>query len=340
MPVVPSFDKPFVSRIFATLAGIALLACASGDAAAQTQAWKPQKTVELVVPGNPGDSVDRTLRLVHSIWQADQPAQFTAAVVNKPGGGQSVSWAYLAQHKADGHYLAVTSPTLLIRRITGQSTTSHEKDVTPIALLFDEYLSVMVRADSPIKTGRDLIERLKADPRALTIGVSPGLAGPPHLAIALALKAGGVDVSKLRNVVFDGSSKSVTAVLGGHVDVATLPVSVVAAHLQSGDARVIAVSSPERLSGPFASVPTWIEQGVNASFGNWRAIIAPAELPPAQIAYWDAKFAATVGDTEWRSDLDKNVWSAKYLNSAQTRAFLDEQYAALRGVLTDLGMAK
>jgi len=317
------------------------IAIAQTDAIfAQTATWTPQKTVELVVPGNPGDSVDRTLRLVHSIWQAEQPTRFTASVVNKPGGGQSVSWAYLAQHAGDGHYLAVTSPTLMIRRITGQSTTSHTKDVTPIALLFDEYITVMVRADSPIKTGRDLIERLKSDPRSLSIAVSPGLAGPPHLAIALALKAGGVDVSKLRNVVFDGSSKSVTAVLGGHVDVATLPVSVVASHLEAGTARILAVSSPQRLGGVFANVPTWSEQGFQAVFGNWRAIIAPADLPPAQTAFWDSKFSSLGRSPDWNRELVQNVWSTNYKNSVETRAFMDEQYEALRGVLTDLGMAK
>jgi putative tricarboxylic transport membrane protein len=131
-----------------------------------------------------------------------------------------------------------------------------------------------------------------------------------------------------------------TALIGGHVDAIASSASSVAAQAQAGTLRTIAVAAPRRLSGPMASVPTWKEQGVNAIFSNWRGLIGPKGLAPAQIAYWDNVIGQIVKSDEWLREVEKRGWEPEYLNSAESRKFLDRQNEELRALLGELGLAK
>jgi hypothetical protein len=101
-------------------------------------------------------------------------ADIALNVINKAGGGGTIGWTYLSQHPRDGHYLAIGSPALLTNHITGKSTLSHA-DFTPLAMLISEYTAFAVASGSTIKTGKDLLERLRADPRSVSVAISISL---------------------------------------------------------------------------------------------------------------------------------------------------------------------
>jgi putative tricarboxylic transport membrane protein len=104
--------------------------------------------------------------------------------------------------------------------------------------------------------------------------------------------------------------------------------------------RVVAVAAPRRLGGSLAHVPTWQEQGVNVVIGGWRAIMGPRGLTPAQVAYWEGVLHKATQVPEWQSDLEKNYWSNDFVTSAQFRKDLEKDYAEMKLVLADLGLAK
>lgn len=303
-------------------------------------AWEPTTNIELIPPGGPGTSMDRTMRLMDQVWKTHSLVDTKVTILNKPGGGQSVAWSYLNRHEGNSHYLSVTSPSLLIRRITGQSDLHYDRDVVPIALLFDDYSAIVVREDSPLKSGQDLINRLKADPKSLSIAISPGRGGPNHLALGLALHKAGVNINELNLVIFPGSSKAVTAVLGGHVDLSASPTSTALKHLTAGKARVLAISSPEPLGGAYEGIPTWSEQGIDAVFANWRMIIAPKGTPADQVAFWDGVLEATTKQPEWSDGVRNNNWTPNYKSAGEVRDFLNDQDAEMQEVLGVLGLAK
>lgn len=315
-----------------------LLSCVPLSALAQP-VWKPEKNVEIVIGAGAGAAADRTARTLQKIIQDRKLVPVTSSVINKPGASYSLAWIYLNQHPGDGHYLAITTLALLTNTIAGVNPLTYT-DVTPIAQLFTDYVVVVVRADSPLKTGKDLVERLKADPSALSIALASALGNQNHIAIALALKAGGVDVKKLKIVVVNSSAVSVTTLLGGHVDVVAATATNVLAQLQAGKVRVLAVSSPQRLPGELASIPTWKEQGYDAVFGNWRGVIGPKGISAAQVGYWEDVFAKVVATDEWKQAMTKNFWSDFYLNSRDSRRFLEEESRQLKALLTDLGLVK
>ena len=164
-----------------------MVAAASGAAGAQS-AWKPERNIEIVVGSSAGTGTDRTARLMQKIWQEQKAVPAPVTVVNKPGGGGAVSWAYLGPKAGDGHYLLVTSYNLVTNHITGRSTVNYT-DFTAVSLLISEYIGYAVRADSPYKTLGELARALRDDPGAVPIGTSSSAGGANHIAIGLLARA-------------------------------------------------------------------------------------------------------------------------------------------------------
>jgi putative tricarboxylic transport membrane protein len=303
-------------------------------------AWKPDRNVEIVVPSAPGGSNDKTARTVERIIQDKRLlAGTTLTVVNKPGGGNLMTINYLVQHPGDAHYVMIGTPTLLTNHIIGASAHNYT-DFTPIASLFNDYVVFAVKADAPFKSGRDLAERLKQDPKSVSIGFATSIGSHNHIAAGLLAKATGANVRGLKVVAFKGSAEAVIALLGGHIELVTTAAGNVAEHVAAGKLRVVGVASNQRLGGPYASVPTWKEQGINVVFGGWRSIMGPKGMTPAQIAFWEKLLSQVVAAPEWKTDLQRNYWSDDFALSEQYKADLKQDYTSMKAVLTDLGLAK
>lgn len=323
------------------LRAIAML-CAvawSGGAVAQFVAWKPEKAVELIAPSAPGGGTDKTARLIQKTWQERRILEAPVVVVNKSGGSGAVALSYLKSHTADAHYLQIVSAVLLTNHISGASAFGHA-DFTAVALLNSEYVAFGVKADSPIRTLKDLMARLRNDTTAVSVAVGTSLGGVNHVAIGYVVRAAGGDVKKLRSVVFKSSADSAVAALGGHVDLVMSSASLLLPHVASGAMRLLAISAPTRLAGAMAQVPTLKEQGVDAVVDNFRLMIAAPGVGQPQLAYWEQAVQKLSTTEEWRRDLERNGWENTHMNSRDTRKYLDAQYASLKSVLVDMGLAK
>jgi len=301
--------------------------------------WKPERNVEIVVPSAPGGSNDKTARSVERIIHDKRLMAATLTVVNKPGGGNAMTMNYLNQHSGDGHYVMVGTPTILSNHIIGASPLNYT-DFTPIASLFNEYIVFAVKSDAPMKSGRDLIERLKKDPKSVSIGFATALGSHNHIAAGLLAKAIGGDVRGLKVVAFKGSSEALGALLGGHIDLVTTAAGNVADQVEAGKLRIVGVAASQRLTGPYAAVPTWKEQGVNVVFGGWRSIMGPKGMSAPQTAYWEKIMQQVVAAPEWKADLERNYLSDDFATGDRFKAELKEDYASMKSVLAELGLAK
>jgi putative tricarboxylic transport membrane protein len=318
---------------------LALALLAALPAAAQTQAWKPEHNVELVIPTAAGSGSDRTGRLIQSLMQDKKLVEQSVTVVNKPGGGGAIGLNYVVQQTEPGLHFLVTSPTLLTNHILGKTAVTY-RDLTPVAVIGADFVAFSVRADSPIKTGMDLVERLKKDTAGTTFALANALGNHNHIAIGELALAVGADIKSLKVVVFNSSGQVATSLLGGHVDVISSPASQVVEHARSGKLRIIAVASERRLSGALSSIPTWKEQGVSAVSANWRNVVGTKGMSDAQVAYWDRVFARLVEQPEWKQAAEKSLTENIYLDSAETRKQLDQLYKQLTVTLRGLGLAK
>ena len=171
-------------------------------------------------------------------------------VVNKPGGSGVVGWNYMNQHAPDGHFVAMSSTVIHANELLGRTTMSLA-DITPIAMLTTEWHAVVVGKNSPIKTGKELMEKLKQDPASLSIGIGLGVGNDDYMSFMKAAKAAGVDVAKLKRIVIFPSGKELmVAILGGHVDVISTGLSEIVEQHRADKVRIVGISAPKRLEGP------------------------------------------------------------------------------------------
>ena len=308
---------------------------AAAEAAAQE--WTPDKPVELVATNAPGGGSDRIGRMMIKILQ-DRLVPVPINLVNKPGGGSAVAYNYIIQHPGNGHFLVLGSRSLLTNNITGYGPSYTE--LTPVAHLFDEYIAVTVKPVSPIRTGKDMISFVKRDPSAISFGIATSLGSPNHSGVAAAMKAAGIDVTKTKNVIFSSGGQASTALLGGHIDVVPVSVAFAASLFRNKQVRLIAVSSPQRLPGILKDVPTWKEQGYDAVVAQWRVLIGPKGMTPAQVAYWEGVMRRMMEASEWKKELEDNFWIANFQGGAESRKFLDRDYQDAKVFMGELGLAK
>jgi putative tricarboxylic transport membrane protein len=259
------------------------------------------------------------------------------SVVNRAGGGGTVAFTYLSQHPGDASLIGTVSATVVTNYLLGVNK-MHYSDFTPLAILLREYQLVAVRAESPIRNGKDLLDQLRRNPSSVSFAFASSAGNQNHVIIGMILKAAGVDVRKAKIVVQKSGGEAATAMLGGHIDVFVGAPANLTEHIRAGRARAIGIGAPQRQGGALAGYPTLKEQGMDAVFFSWRGFFGPKGLSASQIAFWDQAFAQAVKADEWKKDLERNAWSEDLLTSAATRKHLEAEEALLKGMLAELGV--
>ncbi|MEW6549505.1 MAG: tripartite tricarboxylate transporter substrate binding protein [Spirochaetota bacterium] len=317
--------------LVALVASVGTLSAAPG--------WKPTKTIELVAPANPGGGWDMLCRVVQKTLVDEKLVEKNVIVVNKPGGGGSVGWTYLKGKKGQGEYLAATSTLIMLNQLLGQSELTY-KDFSPVAMLQAEWISVAVRADSPYKNVKELMEAIKANPSSVPVGVGPTLGNNDHLVFLQLAKTFGINPKDIKFIVYPGAGgEIIPALLGGHIKATVIGLAEVQEQHKAGKMKVLGISADKRLEA-MPDVPTYQEQGLNVVFPHWRGIIAAPGLTADQIAYWDEVFAKMVQTKTWQDQVKNLNWTTTYQNSAAHTKYLSEQTAIFDELLTTVGLKK
>jgi putative tricarboxylic transport membrane protein len=220
--------------------------------------------------------------------------------------------------------------------LTNKSPVSLDQ-TTPIARLTAEPLAIVVPAESPIKTAKDLAAAVKADPAKVTwAGGSAG--GVDHIAVALFAKEAGADPTKINYIPFSGGGEALAAILGGKVTAGISGYGEFEGQIKAGKLRAIAVTSPQRLTG--ADAPTLKEQGVNLEIINWRSVVAPPGLTPEQRKALTDAVEKMAKSKEWAEILKQKGWDDAYLSGDAFAAFMKQEQARVKEVLTSVGLVK
>jgi putative tricarboxylic transport membrane protein len=261
-------------------------------------------------------------------------------VVNVPGDGARRAWTHLVdKHAGDGHVLSISSPNLTTDYLAGIADFEHSK-YTAIATLVTEYIAFAVAADSPLKSGADLIGRLGRAPAQVTVALSTALGNPNHIALAKLTRAAGGDINAPVVRVFDSALDAVADVVAGQAQVCAVTAASVLKELEASRLRVLAISAPARLAGSLASVPTWRELGIDCVIGAWRGVSGPAALAPAQVQFWEGVIAIAAAQPLWREALARLNWSPMLRMGADLHGYLTQERAEFVAVLGELGLHK
>lgn len=234
--------------------------------------------------------------------------------------------------------LYVESNRVYLNRIVGTTHLTYT-DVTPIARLVTEYLVWAVLADSPYKSAKDVLAKLKADPGSISFGVGT-VPSNDQMNILRPAMAMGVDPKQVKIVSFKAGGDLMIQLLGGHVPVISTGLSEAMEQAKAGKVRLIAISAPDPLPGQFANVPTWRSMGIDVSILHWRGLFAPPGIPAEAVKYGDQTLAKLVKTDSWKKILERYQWFDAYADSATFRKTLAEENKAYEQILPQLGMAK
>lgn len=341
-----SFKK--LSAIVCTgVLALGLAACSSSEETSSNVKKKetsgyPKKALTVVAPSGAGGGWDLTARSFTKVLSETKLVEQPLIVENKPGGGGAVFMAeYATQQVQNNEMLFVNSPPIIINNLKKEGNSPYgPKNTTPLAQLTKDYGAIVVKADSKFTDLKSVLDEVKKDPKKLTFagGSAPG--SMDHLISILPAYEYGVDPTQLKYVSYDGGGEAITALLGGNADVIGTDSSSVKEFLKAGKVRVLALTSPERLSGDFKDIPTAKEQGVDAEFTIWRGVFGPEKMSDEAKSYWEKTIDELVKTPEWKTEVETQGWELEYKNSADFKKFLDEQETQVQKLLEALGMQK
>jgi len=314
------------------VACLALTACGDSGGTSDNGAAKPVNRLQIMAPADPGGGWDSTARAMSQAFEGSGLAKQTT-VTNVPGAGGTIGLAQLANERSED-FLMVMGLVMVGAIETNQSKNTLD-DVTPIARLTAEDEVIVVPANSPYKTIKDLGDAMKSQGRKVAIaGGSAG--GTDHIVAGLLAKAAGASPADLNYVAFSGGGESLAALLGNKVAAGISGVSEYAEQIKAGKLRALAVSGPKRVEG--VDAPTITEGGYDVELTNWRGVVAPKGLDD------DAKdrlidVVTKLHDSaEWKEALTRNGWDDTFLAGDEFASFIKDEQETTSTVLRDLGL--
>lgn len=278
----------------------------------------PSRSIEVVVPFSQGGGTDYVGR-AFAQWGAKY-AGTKMFVSNRTGASGAIGFKYGADAKPDGHVLTMTVTTLASAPHTVDSYPVSYRDFAPVCLIAALNPAVVVRSDSKFKTAKDLIAYAKAHPQEVRWGTGQtGSNG--YLASVQFAKTTGTDYTF---IPYAGGAKALTALLGGHVDVAQVSTSEPLQYIQSGQMRMLVVMGGSRYK-ELPDVPTSVELGYDVDVGYFRAIGAPKGTPQPVIDKLIGICKKVVADPDFIAHLAKRGISPTPKYGADFGAWLKKQ---------------
>jgi len=319
------------SRLAKLAAAFVLLAIAIPAAQAQDLPNKPIHVVIAFPPGGPTDFVGRLVadKLKDILKQ-------TIIIENKPGANGAIGADYVAKAQPDGTTLFLT--TMGAVAITPHMRTDVPYDVlrdfAPITLVVRNTTLIVVKADSPANSMKDLAAMAKAKPGELTFA-STGVGANTHLALELFQAAAGV---KFVHVPYRGAAPALTDLLGGQVNVFSADAAFLNAHIKGGKIKALGAASGQR-NPMLPDVPTLAEQGYpDTTIDNWYGLLAPSKTPPAVIAKLHDAFAAAINDPVVKEKLIQSGAIPVADSPAEFGKFLKAEYDRWGKVVREKGI--
>jgi tripartite-type tricarboxylate transporter receptor subunit TctC len=266
----------------------------SSDAA---ESGYPNRPIRLLVPYPPGGPTDVMARLIAQSLSGTLGQ--TVFVDNRPGGGATLAGKMAANAAPDGYTLLMgTAAPLAIGPTLYKEAGYDPTKFVPVASLATVPFVMVAGPKSPVATVATLIAYAKTHPGQLTLGVPNG--APPHM---LAAWFKSVTATDILVVPYKGASNDITDLIGGQIDLAIEPSSVVLPHLADGSMRALATPSAERLP-ELPNVPTMIESGI-ADFvaSSWTGIVAPPGTPQPIVEKLNAAVNAGLASADFQAKL-------------------------------------
>ncbi|WP_228745153.1 tripartite tricarboxylate transporter substrate binding protein [Paenibacillus sp. S150] len=298
----------------------------------------PVKPIEYVVPYAAGGGVDLVARAVADAVSEKWKQPVT--VVNRAGGGGATGAQYALGQPADGYtVLANVVSNTSMMEASYNSPAIKLADQQLVARIVEDAPTFTVKSDAEWSDFKAFSEWVQQNPGQLSWTTS-GVAGYSTYVVAEWLDQLGVDISQTRMIVTKGTAESLPLIAGGNAILAVHPVSEVATMVNSGNLRILAVSSAER-SPFFPDAPTAVEQGFNdLSAFWWTGLSMPKGTPEDIVRKWSDTLAELAQDTAFQDKLKSMKLLPSFLNSDDFNQFITKETEYYGGLATKFGLRK
>ena len=295
----------------------------------------PARPIEVIVHTSAGSGGDTVSRAVSEIIRREKFLTQPLQVVNRVGGSGALAFNFFKTKRGDPYFMLSVTGTLLAIAYRPDMNIGLE-NYTPVALMAVDPQTIMVPANSPYKTFRDLVEAARKSPDTL-VAATTSVQGTGRLLVYLIEKA--VPGAKFRFVTFKGGSEAVTSVAGGHTTFTTENLGEGLGFVEGKLLRVLAVASDKRLP-QIPDVPTLLELGYPVTAGTIRGFTFTAGVPKEAVATMEAALEQVHKSASWKELAKRNSFEDVFMGSAAFTKYLAVRSEEYREFYDAIGLAK
>jgi putative tricarboxylic transport membrane protein len=316
------------NRILATLASGVLLGLPAVVSAA-----------ECIAPASPGGGWDFTCRqigkIMYELGAVDKPIQVT----NMSGAGGGLAFNHVVAERNDDAELIVAASSATSTRLAQNAYAGRTADeVRFVGAIGADPGVIVVAADSPYKTLPDMLNAIKANPGSVSFAGGSATGGFDHLKpLMLLQRVGFTDIRKVKYISLDNGADAITQTIGGFTQAMTGDMSEVVGFLKSGDVRVLAVLTEERIPG-FEDIPTAQEQGIDVVAVNWRGLYIPRGVSDDTFNLWAERLRKVAESAEWKKVMADNGLAPFTKVGADFQNYVDKVVAEVNQLSREVGV--
>jgi len=305
------------------------------------QAAEPRRP-ECIAPAAPGGGFDLTCKLAQTALVQSKQLVNPMRVTYMPGGIGAVAYnAVVAQRPKDAGTIVAFSSGSLLNLAQGKFGRFDENAVKWLAAVGTSYGAIAVRSDAPWQTLPELIAAIQKDPGQVVIGAGGTVGSQDWMQVALLARVAGIDPKKLRYVAMEGGGELATALLGGHIKVASTDIADSIPHVQSGDMRILAVLSDERLPGATTeAIPTAKEQGVEVSWPVVRGFYVGPKVSDEAYAWWKNAFDHLLASEDFVKLREERELYPFSMSGEELDTYVKKQVAQYRELAQEFGLIR
>lgn len=294
---------------------------------------------ECIAPANPGGGWDFTCRqigkIMFDIGAVDKPIQVT----NMAGGGGGLAYGMVVNERNDDADLIIAASSATATRLAQNAYAGMTADqVRFVGAIGIDPGVIAVAADSPFQNLKDLVDAALADPGSVAFAGGSAVGGFDHIKPLLVLKNAGLeDITTIKYIGLDGGADAITQTIGGFTQAMTGDMSEIVGFLKSGDIRVLAVLTEDRVPG-FESIPTAKEQGYDVVAGNWRGLYVPRGISDDTFQMWADRLQQVADSAEWKEAMTANGLAPFTLVGDDFQNYIDNLVGEIRQMSKDIGV--
>ncbi len=322
--------KKFVlSMVLLLMFTLVFVGC--GEEAPEPEVQEPEDTgfkferkIELVCPWGAGGGADSTLRAFAA--ELEKEVGVPIVVNNVEGGGGVQGTEYTAKQPADGYTFMIGTQSLILADIQELMSIDFRETFIPVTRLVHDTNVLVASSKASYNNLDELIEYIKENPGKVKTGVM-SVTGVDAFMVLQTFEKAGVEVPL---VAFNNGAELNAAILGGHIDLATVGPAEVKGLIESGDMKPIIVASEKRLS-MLPDVECTGEKGIESYLGPMRGILCVKGTPQEAIDAFEAAAAKAHASEGFQSWMKSNALDQRpgYARAVDFQTIWDEQYATL-----------